>query len=308
MFNTLQLLHRLTRKLRVRSIPALNATDKLEIMDAANSGLSEFQTFLSPARKQSPVSETVRAPLDLTLSILEGAKGFSYVSGGGNPFPTGGYTLEEHLVGHAALVNGDRNLNRLHRTGEMLAPYLGTSGQVTATFYGDVVQHGQDDRRVIRGPRFHNAASSSELIHVPDAQLRPGQSRYLDAHALAIGTPEYWWTEPLLGYERTTTPLWLLRVWPLPSVLGFIEYIKEAFPAALTLEDFTTARELPVTDREVPELLCLCEERLIGSMLLDKEANLGAITAAAARARKALQGADQPLHSEPASVGTPDGW
>jgi hypothetical protein len=306
MSTTLQLYHRLTRKLRTRDLSAYLAHEKLEIMDAAQEGLTAYLKLIGPERKQSPVSESLRAPVDLTIDILTGAKGFSYVAG--SPFPVGGYTLEENLVGHSVYVTGDRNLNRLQSTGSLLSACLGSSGQVTATFYGDVVQHGQDDRRIIDSPRWFNGSSERALTHAPLPSQRWPSYPFIVAQTICIGTPEFWWTEPLLGYDRVTTPTWVMRVWPLPAETGVLVYSKEAFPAALTLEDFTTPRDLPVHEREFPYLLNLCEEALLGSDLFREKATLSTIPGAANRARAALTSDQQPHHSEPNSIGTPEGW
>lgn len=303
MFTTLQLLHRLARRTRVPDIAELSMSDRLELVDAANHGLVEFTQHLPPDRTQSPASATLRAPLTLQISILTAARGFSYVSG--TPYPTGGYATEEDLVGHSVSVAGDGRLNQLHRPGELLSGYMGSGGTVNAIFYADAAQMGTEDRRIITPPVWTTTTSKRHLVHLGDPRRRWHDYPF-QGHDIEVGEPEYWWTEPLLGWERVTTPLWLLRVWPLPSTAGTLTYILDSWPQAITLEDFTTARELPLPEREVPAFVALCLEGLLGSPLLHPDVTGVAEQSRAARAR--LQGQHQPRHSEPQSVGTAAGY
>lgn len=298
-FTSVQLLHRLTRRLKVRDVGNLDAAARLELLDAANAGLNELAALMPQTRRETPADFTLPAPLTLTLDLVTGARAFSYV--GGAPWPVGGYADESSLLGHS--VSAGTRLNRLHRPGELLAAHLGSSGQQSVTFHGDAAAMGQNQSRLLGRPTYSDATGSRTLIPAHSSfSLHPS------TFDLSTGTPEYFWTEPLLGTERTSSPLWLIRVWPLPTVLGTLTCRLETLPEALSLEDFTTPRDLPVEDREAAHLIALCEEFLAGSSLLDGGQKPGDLLHAALRARDHFASAPQQLDTRPRRLRTPRGW
>lgn len=305
-FTTLQLLHRLARGTRVPDIAAMSVADRLELLDAVNAGLGDFMELLPVSRKHTPASATLRAPVSLDLSINNGASAFTYVLG--SPWPVGGYAAEEDLIGRSVVVTGDARLNRLHRPGELLSAYLGTSGTRAATFYGDAVSMGADERRLVDRPLWEDSSGSRILQALTEPRHVWWSYPFHQAADIEVGTPQFYWTEPLLSAERLTTPTWTIRVWPLPQVLGTLTYRIESFPSGLTLEDFTTPRDLPVAAREVSHLVSLSRAHLQGSSLLAEGTTADDLNAGTRRAAGALAVQPQQTDSRPRRMTTKPGW
>lgn len=308
--NSLQYGQRLTRNLIITSLSDLAAKDRTTVLDAANAGLDAyFDTLPSSRRQEEPRGSLLRAPVDHQINIIENATGFTYVSG--TPWPAGGYQTEDLLVGHSVRVSGSAHLNRLKGPGELLQAYLAASGEATATFYGDAVAYGHDDRRIVQPPRYLSPTSGSMRTLQPlteELQQTLWNAEFARVpNTIQTGEPIYWWTEPWHQGETSAAPVWMLRVWPLPIVSTVLNYTLSALPAPLGFLDFTVARELRVPDRDLPHVLALAEENLVGTTLWHKDADKREAHNTADRARLKL-GRNDPFTSEPNPVGTAPGY
>src|SRR4051812_27238390 len=118
---SLMLASRLTGKLSVKNVAALGAEDSVTVLDAMTAGIKEWFDALPPKGKQTKVSEIVRAPLSMVLSVTDGSKTFAYVS---PAFPTGGYTDASELLGKTVTLDAVGPLNRIDKALTFLKPRL----------------------------------------------------------------------------------------------------------------------------------------------------------------------------------------
>lgn len=297
---TFQLAERLLANLTIRDWGLLPLEECERVRAAASMGISAFAQLLPPHRQTEPQAFALRAPLIQSVSIVQGAKAFAYVAGGA-AYPAGGYASEAEAVGCLGLVSGDDNLNRLHATGTLLLPYLGETGTRSLTLYGDAVPMGTDAWMISGQVSVVSASFRGELTHRPVEWSLPT--------TLELGTPRYWWTEPLAGSTRGSAPLWVLRVWPVPAVVCILQANVSAFPAALTFLDFhDEPRSLPVTPQEEALLLSLCAERLLASPLWRDDVDKNRVSDDATAARSTMEGRHRPMHNQPNKCGTPRGF
>lgn len=282
MMTTLQAAQGAMRHLTAGNLAALPVSEAAHLVNALNSVMTEYLAALPAAEKTSPGSARLRAPLMLSLSILQGARGFAYTNG--LPYPAGGYAREEDLLGHTVSLAGDAALNRLQRPGELLNPYLGPrAGDAPAIFYGDAVGF-STLMTTLHGDVWWSQGGTSR-------RLRPlplDWAAWHELHPLEMGTPEYVWAEGLLRTERAAGPVWLLRVWPLPLAEGLLSFTLETGFTPLTLEDLHEPRTLPVPPQDAPLVADLLQEAVLTSPLLKENAPVPLISAAAERARMTL--------------------
>lgn len=299
---------RLCRNLTVSDLGRVPASEIARLQDAINDGLMEYFNGLHDDRKTSAPAPaaTLRAAITVDIQIVDGANGFSYLAGA---FAIGGYGNEDDLIGHSVVIDGDPKVNRLMRSGELMYPYFGAGGDVTATFYGDCVPFGQDDMKVVKEPRFRGESGSQSVGLFPMDDIKKQRwEEYPLIDVPETGTPRYWWLEPHLAAERTATPTWMIRVWPLPVARGLLLYSTQFYPTALSFDDMLIARELPVPDRELGMLVDLISDRLLNSPLWNPEVDKKIARDDAEKARKSLAATQHPLHSSGNSVGTAEGF
>lgn len=295
----MMLASRLMAKLKVRNLSALVAEDATTLLDAMNGGIKEWFDGLPPANKQTAVSRLVRAPVNIQVSVLDGARGFSYVT---PPFPVGGYAEEEALVGCSVSLEGSAQINRLDASGMLLRPHLGSSGDIIATFWGDALSFPETDARIVSAPRWNGAeAGSWELLPMS------GQPPLQDRHGIHSGPPTHYATEPVHPTARSH-PFWLLRLWPLPTARGTVTFTLESTPPVLKLDSLQRAVEVPLPDQDIPDLLPLCEERLSSTPLWHEKADRQRTWADAARSRERLSRRWLPLDARPSLIQTPTHW
>lgn len=299
--NTLMLASRLCSKLSVRNVSALVAEDAVTLLDAINGGLKEWFEGLPPKSKQTRVSETVRPPVAIDLSVIDGAKGFSYVS---PPFPIGGYADESQLIGKSLTIGGSSIVNRLDASSTLLKPYFGSGGDVTATFYGDAIGFSETSVRIATTPVWEgegSAACQHDLLPLTcshqDLLLR-------DFHS---GIPRYYWAGSHRPTDRSA-PIWMLRLWPLPSTRGTVTFTLETVPPAFTLDALQVPHEVPLPEHDVMDLIPLCEERLAGTLLWSEKADKRSAYASAERSRQRLRDMSIPLDPRPVHIPTPAHW
>ncbi len=308
---SIQLAQRLTRSLTVRDVSELPVDELARLQDALNAGWNSYLSLLPAGRKENPRAELLAAPLTRDVTLTDGARAFTYVLGSG-AFPVGSYAAESDLYGHSVQLPGDARLNRLRAAGSLLAPYLGSGGTVTATFYGDALRLGTDQQRLIHPPLWRAESSSHPcpLLRLTHQNAPAGWESYPgQLPVLASGEPRYWWTESFPASGQDAAPSWMIRLWPLPPARGILSFTVSALPDAFSLEDFITPRTLPVPDRELPHLLALCEPHLILSPLWRADADKAAVASAPSAAMKALRDLiPDSFDSQPNAAGTPHGF
>lgn len=301
---TIQLAQRAMRHLTAADLSALPVDEAAHVMDAINSVLSDYLFSLPAEQRITPVSRVLRAPLQQRIAIVRGAMEFAYVAG--SPYPAGGYALEMGLVGNTVAVEGDASVNRLDAPGTLLKAFMGESGDVTATFYGDATP--MDTLMTsVAGEVIYQSDISGPI------RLRPLDMPIHDMHlrgaAIETGTPLYWWTENFHRMERIDSPAWHLRVWPLPVTAGTISLKLETAFQPVRMVDFQSARSIPIEAAHEGRIVALLHEELLVCPLLRAGTPVEEIKAAALRARHALDRESSRRRSgRPNRIGTRRGY
>jgi len=297
---TFQLAMRLCENLQVPDWSRLPLPEAERLREALQTGLSAFAQLLPSQRQQQPLTEPLQAPVTQPIDAISGAKTFAYVAGG-SAYPLGGYASETLALGRMAVMSDVALLNRLVLPGTLQTPHLGATGTVDMTLYGDSVSMGHRVWQVLNNPRFISTACRQTLLPAPETWDRPYQ--------LELGTPRYWWTESLAGADQSAVPVWILRVWPVPAAVGYLELLVSAFPTAISFLDLhDEPRALPVHADEEPWLISLCEEALLKSPLWREDISKTDVRHAAEAARQALRLRQTPMSNTPKRIGTPRGW
>jgi hypothetical protein len=132
-----------------------------------------------------------------------------------------------------------------------------------------------------------------------------------------VGIPRYYYTEPanpahraesMTNYIGDREPLWYLRIWPLPAMRGVVTFTLESAPPVIVLDNLQVPVRIPVLDRDVPDMLSLCEERLSGTVLWSPQADKQRVAMDAQRTRDRLRKMWIPLDARPAEIPTFSNW
>lgn len=298
---------RLCRGLLVDSYGALPIRERLRVMDAANMGWAAYLGMLPMSRKETQVQRLLNAPLQITIGVTDASAVITY----GTSFPHAPYTAESELYGNSVQIPGDAKLNRLDTALTLMGPFLGTTGSVAATFYGDALKFTTDQLQIVQPPRWlaTGASQSRSLIHLVPANMPPYWEAYPYLNTIESGEPLWYWTEPLRPSSSVASSTWLLRVWPLPAARGTLSFSLASYPAALSFDDLSANTEMAVPDRELPWLLALCEQHLITSPIWNPDVDRRQVVEAAGAANTALfNHVQQPNTAAAQSVGTPEGY
>lgn len=300
--NSVMLASILTGKLSVGNLAAITAEDAMTLLVAMNGGMKEWFDGLPPKNKQTKVSETLRAPLSMVLSVVDGGKGFTYVS---PPFPTGGYADETALLGKTVTLSAAGPLNRLDKSNTLLKPYFGATGEVPATFWSDAVGFPSTSVRVVDAPIWEGEQSGRwELLPVEGDFFPVLESYGSIGRSPESGPPRFYQSGPLnptLGSVR----MWFLRVWPLPNQRGTLTFTLETIPPVLSFDALQVPVDITIPDEDMPEVIRLCEDRLVSTPLWHPKADKSKTVQDAAAARGRLEKLWIPLDARPASIATP---
>jgi hypothetical protein len=286
---TISLAQRLMRYLNEEDITRLPMSAREELREKINLGLDTFGQLLPDARRQRPVTFLVNGPQTITLTVADGQNTVASLS-------------EPVAGGKGLIVAADPKLNRLLSGPALMLPYFGGSGSQSAQVYCDGFDLGERADQIIGVPTFTQAGGSSTA----KLTLR---SYFPDNAPMEYGEVREWWLETFGGSDAGGFSN-LLRLWPIPTVRGYVTVTLAQFCAPVTLNDMhVTARTLPVQVIEEGYLVALCAEMLLDSTLLREKVDKNAMRDSANRARDAMVArANQNPSGQPNWVGTPQGF
>jgi hypothetical protein len=285
----------------VETLGDLPIKEKSRLVDAINFGLGEFLAALPDDRLSHKQSWKLRAPIVQPINIVAGATGFSYQTG--TPYPAGGYITENEAIGHSCVVEGDPQLNRLANNGTLLSPFNGTTGNQNLTLYGDAANLGQNDQRFLSEIHLVDTSGSLKLLRWID----PNVGLFL-SHPVSFGEPVYYYLTSHRGHATAETPLWHLRVWPLPVLEYSVQADIRSFPDSLTFDDLFVSRSLPLTVAEESLLIALIAPGLRFSKMLAPHIKADDLMAEAGRARTQIRTMHQPRLGEVRTLRTKEGF
>lgn len=256
MMTTVQLFHRLGRRARTGDFTKLSASEQSDIMEAANSGLQEVYNLLPAYFKELTEGFLLPAPQTVSISIAQYAQTFSPAA----------FTAAQ--IGQSVVLPGDPGWNQVLGPGQLRSPYMGPSGTVQATLYGDAVYSTRIPfERIIGNPRFSDGSQglmNVELAHANNVgnPVWPWQQ--------TVGRPVYWWTQ-MIGNSQGNTPLLVLKFSPAPDQAYAISVRSSYWPVLLQQSDYDNATVIPVPDQFVNRcLIPIALEALMGTPVWEK--------------------------------------
>lgn len=227
-----ELIHRIARRARTGDFTQLDQAEKGDVLQATNAAMQKCYNLLPIYFKEMTVSFLLPAPLTVTLTVTSGSNVVA-----GTPFSTS-------QVGCTVSIPGDASYNQIIGPSLLQNPYIGTSGTVIATVYGDTVYSNRYPfDRMVAGPWFADQSQlplirrSMNLFNAPYGGITP-----------SVGRPTNWWVEPF-GNSQGNNPIIFLRLWPLPDQAYVIKTRLAFWPQRLLLADYIANTIIAVPDQ-----------------------------------------------------------
>jgi hypothetical protein len=229
-----QLFHRIGRRSKGGDFTKLSMTEQTDIAEAANTGLQEVYNALPAYFKEITEGFLLPAPQPITLAVIQNS----------NVLSSGVFTEEQ--IGRSVVLDGDPSWNQVIATDRLLNPYIGATGTVNGTLYGDsVYSQRYPFDRIIGNPMF---ANQNNAYLMRREMMRGNQGSALWPWQQKVGVPMIWWVQ-MLGNSQGNEPLMVLRFAPAPSIAYSINIRMSYWPKRLTLADYDAATTLPVPDQ-----------------------------------------------------------
>jgi len=290
--NSVQLAHRVCRRLKVKDPSLLAGNDLLEVVDAMNAAITEYWSLLPSRLKNTTFSGYQPAPRTVSLSVTEGSESFSVVSGS--------VTTED--IGRTVRVGTDTADNEIVGVTEFLDVYTGPSGTVSATIYSDAIQIGLSLERITSEPRV---IETEEVLQYWD---RRDNDRYRHPDFRTIGSPLWYWTEDV-GMAAGATIAQYLRVDPMPSTAIRIRLDAIVAPVSLAVSSVLAPVSLPGPDRHFAAILVpLALQRMLDSELWSEDSARSVTQQKAQSARMMLEMMPRKPDAAQGRIYTPAGW
>lgn len=227
-----QLFHRIGRHARTGDFTRLSMSERSDIFQSANSALAKLYNAAPSYFKELTEGFHLPAPISLTLTVVQ----FS------NQLSSSVFTDDQ--IGRSVVLAGDPAWNQVIGNSTLLNPYMGSSGVVGATLYGDAVYSTRYPfDRIIGNPEFANCSQAPFFRRQLSKQERPGFP-----FQQTVGEPRVWWTQTL-GNSQGNEPLLVLRFAPAPSIDYSINVRMAYWAKRLLLADYDSASTLPVPDQ-----------------------------------------------------------
>jgi hypothetical protein len=301
--NSKQLANSVCKGITGRDLSDVPLNVAQELLDALNLTLAEWLQMLPADRRIVAYGATMRAPLVQMVNIVNGAKGFVYVSSGG-AYPAGGYASEEDALGSTLQIDGMASRNQLQSAGTLLMPYLGpTSTNQRMTIYGDAV-HLPAETWVVEGDVTLATAGGEPFRGLT---YNPQRWKFRNDQAL-IAEPREWWMDSLAPLQEEDSRRFVLRVWPLPDRLYSIRLPICVFPIAFTMEDLFEARSLPLNSMEQSLFTMQAKGAFVTTTAKAENVDANGVLVTAQRASEQLKQLQRPIHTQTEFIGTPTGY
>lgn len=235
---TVQLFHRIGRRAIGGDFTRLSMTEQTDIAEAANAALQEVYDLLPTYFKEITEGFLLPAPQAITLAVVQYSSALS----------SGVFT--DAQIGRSVQLDGDPAWNQIVSPDTLLNPYMGETGTVNGTIYGDAVYSTRYPfDRIIGSPTFAKplgplGSAAGQMVRVNSGGN--GQSNWFLQQN--VGIPIAWWTQ-MLGNSQGNEPLLVLRFAPAPSIAYAIDVRMSYWPKRLTLADYDAASTITVPDQ-----------------------------------------------------------
>lgn len=243
---TAELFSRLLSRATVRDPGRVPFDDAVEIVAGMNAGISEYYK-LAPARfSRTTISKLLPAPATVSVQAVNGSA------------TLGATAFAEAQRGASVVVGDDAGQNEVVGPDSLLDAYLGTTGTVSASVYGDAVVLGDATfRRVVSHPRLNDGTE----LKVDDALVNRNFKG-----TRGIGTPRRYCVE-MSGAAGGGKDVAILRVDPMPNKAFIARMEVELSPLKIVYADLSAPVDVPVPADMEHSLIALIRWHLKGNEL-----------------------------------------
>lgn len=256
-----QLFHRIGRRSRTGDFTKLSLTEQTDILEAVNAALQQVYNALPTYFKELTEGFALPAPLAITgVGVTQFSKTVT------------ANTFTRAQLGRTVRLDGDDQWNQVNGTGELLNPYMGATGTVAGTVYGDAIFsdiYPMD--RFIGFPRYPNQSFGWPINFMGFISGNMGFPNW--PYMWSIGTPRGAWVQTF-GNSQGHSPMAVLKFSPLPDT-DYPVNVRIAFwPKRLSLADYQAASTLVVPSQFLePALIPLALRAYMRSPSWNREIN-----------------------------------
>lgn len=249
---TVALCNRIGRRARGGDFTKLSMNEQMDIMEAANHALQRLYGALPAYFKEMTEGFVLPAPLAVAgVGVTQYGKTVT------------GITFTSAQFGQTIVLSGDAGWNQIVGTNELLNPYMGSTGTVAGTIYGNALfSNTYPFDRVIGNPTYANQ-SIGILLNASMARNNAGANQWLMQQN--VGVPVAWWPQ-VFGNSQGNSPMWILRFAPAPQQAYAVNVRLSFWPKRLTLTDYDSNTSLPVPDQFIePSLIPMAIQAFMSS-------------------------------------------
>lgn len=289
-----QLFHRMARRTRGGDFTRLSMTEQTDLAEAANAALQRLYQLLPNYFKELTEGFVLRAPTAITgVAVTQHSKTVTI----------GTFTRAQ--IGSTVQLDGDPQYNQIIGTETLLSPYMGPTGIVAGTVYGDAIYSDiYPLERIIGNPQFPNngAWPFGPITKIGGIE----QSAWY--YQNSIGAPRVWWTQTL-GNSQGNSPMVIIKLAPLPDIAYPVNVRLSFWPKRLTLSDYQDASTLVVPPQFLETaLIPLALEALMSSPIWVMRGDEDRVWQNAREAEKFIRSQAQQIGAPNNRVFTPYGY
>lgn len=231
---TAQLFQRVGRRAGDGDFTKLGLTEQGDVMEACSAAMQRVYHALPQYFKEMPEGFALPAPATVTLAVVQYTNALS------------SDVFDTSQIGRSIALAGDPQWNQIIGTDKLLNPYMGPTGTVSGTVYGDAIfSQRYPFERIVGNPQFADQ-SFSPLWSRQILPISTSPSRWL--YQKTTGIPQYWWVD-YLGNSQGMQPIVVLRFLPAPDRAYAINVRMSYWAKRFTIQDYITASTIPVPDQ-----------------------------------------------------------
>lgn len=299
---TIRLAQRLARRtkwLRLHEVPIAELD---ELVMCMNQATHEWYQGVAPVQKSGTLTEILKEPANLTISILDGAKGFA-VTGTTPAFLVADMT---QAIGCTVIVGDDPKWNVVMSESQLALPYSGAGGAQNMRILFNALHLGENDINLTAPIYVRKTTDNArtQLVKMTRDELNQRWTR------TETDTPKNYEIIPIETWEASE-PRFVLRVYPEPSVDTIIETEVARRPLIFKVADLVPpGRSIPIGEFEIDNIILpIAAAKMIPAGLLDNTRfDARTIMAESSAATIRLQSVQAHIDPAPNLVGTPYGF
>lgn len=252
-----QLFSRIARRARNGGdFTKLSLLEQMDLIEAANSGLQRLYNSLPVYFKELTEGFVLPGPTSLSgVVVTQYSK------------TVGPNTFTKAQIGRTVRLDGDGQWNQVVDTDTLMNPYMGSTGTVAGTIYGDAIwSDSYPFDRIIGNPRFSNQGLYP--INPMNSMRSNGQGSWFWQQS--IGTPQTWWVQTF-GNSQGNSPYVVLKFAPVPDQAYPLNIRMALWPKRLTLRDYQNNSNIVVPPQFIESaLIPMCIAAFMGSPAWEK--------------------------------------